>query len=240
VIELEKQRSASDPGYVCPASGLALIDMAWIEELTYVRRRVKRGDALFLANDQFASIYALRNGFFKTVQGLEDGREQVTGFQMSGEIMGMDGIDTGRYGSTALALEDSDVCVLPYALVANHSNRNDELQRQFHKVMSREIVREHGVMMLLGTMNAGERLAMFLLDLSRRFSARGYSASDFVLRMSRGDIGSYLAMKLETVSRAFTSLHNLGIVHVDGRHVQILDFADLERHRGQTSRRDRD
>ena len=165
----------------------------------------------------------MRSGFFKSSVVLEDGRDQVTGFHMAGEILGMDGIGTERHACDTTALEDSEVCVIPYT-------RLDEpaLQRQLHKVMSREIVRDHGVMMLLGTMRAEERLAAFLLNLSQRFVARGFSPSEFHLRMTREEIGSYLGLTLETVSRLFSRFQEDGLITVQQKHICILDIPGLK------------
>jgi CRP/FNR family transcriptional regulator len=157
-----------------------------------------------------------------------EGREQVTGFSMGGELLGMDGIGTGRYHGAAIALEDCEVCVLPYALIEEIAAEIPALQRRLHAVLSREIVRDHGVMMLLGSMRAEERLATFLLNLSKRFTARGYSPSDFHLRMTREELGSYLGLKLETVSRLFSRFHDDGLIEVQQKHVRILDSAGLE------------
>jgi CRP/FNR family transcriptional regulator len=214
---------------LCLPCGLAELDMSRIEELVYTRRRLKRGDSLYRAGDEFSSLYAVRSGFFKTVQTLEDGRDQVTGFHMAGEMLGMDGIGPEMHICNAVALEDSDVCVIPYSRLENLGHDMHGLQRQFHKVMSREIVREHGVMLLLGTMRAEERIATFLLNLSQRFTARGYSPSEFNLRMTREEIGSYLGLKLETVSRTFSRFHEDNLISVHQKHIRIIDVAGLKR-----------
>jgi len=159
---------------------------------------------------------------------LEDGRNQVTGFQMAGEILGMDGISGEAHTCNAVALEDSEVCVIPFGQLEHLSREIQTLQHHFHKVMSREIVRDHGVMMLLGTMRAEERLAAFLLNLSQRFTARGYSPAEFHLRMTRDEIGSYLGLKLETVSRAFSHFQEDGLISVQQKHIVILDHAGLK------------
>jgi CRP/FNR family transcriptional regulator len=212
---------------LCLTQGLQADDMRLFENVVYARRRIKRGEALFGAGDEFKSIYAVRSGFFKTSLVDGEGREQVTGFFMGGELLGMDGIGSGRYNSTAIALEDSEVCVLPYALIEEMAEDSPALRRQLHAVLSREIVRDHGVMMLLGSMRAEERLATFLLNLSKRFTARGYSPSDFHLRMTREELGSYLGLKLETVSRLFSRFHAEGLIEVQQKHVRILDIAGL-------------
>ena len=214
---------------MCLPAGLSTEDMQRIEGLVYARRRVKRGEALFNAGDTFGSIYAIRSGFFKTSVIDGEGREQVTGFCMGGELLGMDGLGAGRYNGTAVALEDSEVCVMPFSLVEDMSREIPALQRHLHSVLSREIVRDHGVMMLLGSMRAEERLATFLLNLSKRFLRRGYSSSDFHLRMTREEIGSYLGLKLETVSRLFSAFQKDELIDVQQKHVRIRDIAGLER-----------
>jgi len=203
-------------------------DMARVEQIVFARRRLKRGDSLFKAGDAFNALYAIRSGFLKTTVLNADGREQVTGFQMGGELLGLDGIGSGRYNGTAIALEDSEVCVLPFALIEELGREIPAIQRNLHSVLSREIVRDHGVMMLLGSMSAEERLAAFLLNLSRRFTARGYSPLDFHLRMTREEIGSYLGLKLETVSRLFSRFQSEGLIEVQQKHVRILDIPGLE------------
>jgi CRP/FNR family transcriptional regulator len=152
----------------------------------------------------------------------EDGREQVTGFQMAGEIIGMDGIVSDHHNCNAIALEDAEVCVMPFSDIEDLSRELPGLQRHVHKIMSREIVRENSVMMLLGNMRAEERLAAFLLNLVQRLHARGLSQSELVLRMTREEIGSYLGLKLETVSRAFSKFSEEGIIEVKQRYVKIV------------------
>jgi CRP/FNR family transcriptional regulator len=203
-------------------------DMARIEQVVFARRRLKRGDSLFKAGDPFNSLYAIRSGFLKTTVLNADGREQVTGFRMGGELLGLDGIGSGSYNGNAIALEDSELCVLPFALIEELGREVPAIQRNLHSVLSREIVRDHGVMMLLGSMSAEERLATFLLSLSRRFTARGYSASDFHLRMTREEIGSFLGLKLETVSRLFSRFQADGLIEVQQKHVRIREIAGLQ------------
>jgi CRP/FNR family transcriptional regulator len=213
---------------MCLPAGLCAEDMRRVEHVVYARRRVKRGEALFNAGDPFNAVYAVRVGFFKTSVVDREGREQVTGFFMGGELLGMDGVGTGTYNGAAIALEDSEVCVMPFALVEEMAREVPALQRHLHSVLSREIVRDHGVMMLLGSMRAEERLATFLLNLSRRFTRRGYSASDFHLRMTREELGSYLGLKLETVSRLFSKFQEDGLLEVNQKHVRIRDSEALE------------
>ena len=207
---------------LCLPCGLDGPETAALGDLIYTRRRVKRGESLYRAGSAFDSIFAVRSGFLKSSVVLEDGRDQVTGFHMAGEILGMEGIGTGSHNADVIALEDSEVCIIPYARLEEPG-----LQRQLHKVMSRELVRDQGVMMLLGTMRAEERLAAFLLNLSQRFLARGYSAQEFHLRMTRDEIGSYLGLSLETVSRLFSRFQDEGLISVQQRHIRILEVPGL-------------
>ena len=214
---------------LCIPGGVRAEDLPRFEKVVFARRRLKRGEALFNSGDEFKSIYAVRSGFFKSNIVDGEGREQVTGFFMGGELLGMDGIGTGRHNGTTIALEDSEVCVLPYALIEDLAHSLPALQRQLNTVLAREIVRDHGVMMLLGSMRAEERLATFLLNLSKRFTARGYSRSEFNLRMTREELGSYLGLKLETVSRLFSAFQKDGLIEVEQKYVRILDVDGLER-----------
>ena len=208
---------------VCLPCGLAGPSQALLDDIVYTRKRVKRGDTLYRAGEAFDSLYAIRCGFFKSRVVLEDGRDQVIGFHMAGEILGMDGIGADEHSADLIALEDSEVCVIPYGRL-----EQPDLQRQLHKVMSRELVRDQGVMMLLGTMRAEERLAAFLLNLSQRFLARGYAFNEFHLRMTREEIGSYLGLSLETVSRLFSRFQDEGLITVQQKHIRILDVAGLK------------
>ena len=202
---------------------LSVNDLDRIETIIQKRKRVKRGEQLFRNGDSFHSLYAIRTGFFKTSVGSTDGREQVTGFQMAGEIMGLDGIVSDRHTCDAVALEDAEVCIMPFDHIEELSREINALQHHVHKIMSREIVREHGVMLLLGSMRAEERVAAFLLNLTQRLHTRGFSQSELVLRMTREEIGSYLGLKLETVSRTFSKFQEDGIVEVKQKNLHILN-----------------
>ena len=197
-------------------------DDAALDGFVNTRKRIKRGSPLYRAADTFGSLYAIRSGFFKSRLVLEDGRDQVIGFHMAGELLGMDGIGTDRHSADTIALEDSEVCVIPYARL-----EQPEFQRSLHRMMSRELVRDQNVMLLLGTMRAEERLAAFLLNLSQRFRARGYSQTEFHLRMTREEIGSYLGLSLETVSRLFSKFQLEGLIAVHQKHVQIRNIGAL-------------
>ena len=169
------------------------------------RRKVRRGAALFRNGEHFTSLFAIRTGFFKTRVTAGDGRDQVTGFQMAGEISGWTASSATATPATRLRWRTAEVCVIPFDRSRELSREIGALQHHVPRIMSREIVREHGVMLLLGSMRAEERLAAFLLNLVQRLHARGFSRSELVLRMTREEIGSYLGLKLETVSRCFSS-----------------------------------
>jgi CRP/FNR family transcriptional regulator len=213
---------------LCMPLGLNDDEMKRIDEVVATRRKIARGETLFRNGEKFNALYAIRTGFFKTCISSEDGRDQVTGFQMAGEIIGLDGIVSDQHTCDAVALEDAEVCVMTFDRIEELSREINALQRHVHKIMSREIVREHGVMLLLGSMRAEERLAAFLLNLVQRLHARGFSQSELVLRMTREEIGSYLGLKLETVSRTFSKFVEDGIVEVKQRHVRILNTEALK------------
>ena len=208
---------------LCMPIGLTKEELDRIDSVVATRRKIKRGTPLFRNGEKFTSLYAIRTGFFKTRVASEDGRDQVTGFQMAGEVIGLDGIVNDHHTCDAVALEDAEVCVMPFDRIEELSREVTALQRHVHKIMSREIVREHGVMLLLGSMRAEERLATFLLNLVQRLHARGFSQSELILRMTREEIGSFLGLKLETVSRTFSKFADDGIVEVKQRHVRILN-----------------
>jgi CRP/FNR family transcriptional regulator, anaerobic regulatory protein len=214
---------------ICLPAGLTKDEMDLIDSrLVVSRRKVARGHRLFQAGDRFESLYALWTGFFKTAIASKEGREQVTGFQMAGELIGLDGIGNRVHEVDAVALEDSQVCVIPYTELESLAHELNSFQQQFHRVMSREIVRNHGVMLLLGSMHAEERLAAFLLNLVHRQRARGFSSSAIVLRMSREEIGSFLGLKLETVSRTFSRFQANGLLFVRHRQIQVVDPVGLQ------------
>ena len=213
----------------CLSGGVSAEDLERVAGIVYTRCRIKRGELLFRTGGESRCLYAIRSGFFKTSLIDDDGREQVTGFFMAGELLGMEGFGGGGYKDSAIALEDSDVCMMPYALIEKIAREVPSFQRRLHVMLAREIVRGHAVMLLLGSMSAEQRLATFLLDLSRRYLRRGYSGSRFLLRMKREEIGSYLGLKIETVSRLFTAFRQDGLLDVQYRQVSNVDLQGLER-----------
>ena len=217
------------PGAIDPQT------VAQIDDLVNHRRRLRRGDHLYRAGALLASLYAVRSGTLKSCVLHEDGREQVAGFHMMGDILGLDAIGGGRHMCDIVALEDCEVCEIPFAGLEQLSRELPSLQHQLHRILSREIARDYGVMLLLGSMKAEERLAAFLLNLSQRFAARGYSATEFHLRMTREEIGSYLGLKLETISRVLSRFQHDGLIKVHHKHLRILDAERLRAILGQTA-----
>ncbi len=214
---------------LCMPAELSAAELARLDAIICATRSVKRGDTLYRAGDAFHSIYAVRAGSFKTVVMHRDGREHVTGFQIPGEALGLDGVGAGQHSCDAIALEDSAVCIIPFAQLEVICREVKPMQHHIYQMMSSEIVRESSQMMLLGTMSAEQRVATFLLNLSRRFKARGFSAAEFHLRMTREEIGCYLGMKLETVSRMFSKFQRERLVHANGKTIRIVDPEGLAR-----------
>ena len=214
---------------LCLSDGLDAEALTQIDELVAARTRLHKGDTLFRAGDRFTSLYAIRSGSCKTISLTVDGHSQVAGYHMAGEIIGVDGIGNDRYGCQAVALEDTEVCVLPFERLEAFGRKHLRFQHNVHRLLSLEIARQSKVMVLLGTMLAERRLAVFLLDLADRYRARGYSSCEFVLRMTREEIGSYLGLKLETVSRLFSRFQRDGLLQVQGRVVKLLDRTSLRR-----------
>ncbi|VWB95348.1 Crp/Fnr family transcriptional regulator [Burkholderia lata] len=213
----------------CLPQALTPDDFARVDAMICTTRHIKRGDTLYRAGDTFNSIYAVRTGSFKTVVMHRDGDAQVTGFQIAGESLGLDGVHTGRHNGDAIALEDSTVCIIPFGQLEQMCREVQSMQHHVYQMMSGEIVRESALMLLLGTMSAEQRVAAFLLNLSTRFKARGYSAAEFVLRMTRDEIGEYLGMKLETVSRMLSKFQQKGLVAAQGKQIRIVDSEGLAR-----------
>ncbi|MGR2662216.1 fumarate/nitrate reduction transcriptional regulator Fnr [Chromobacterium haemolyticum] len=213
---------------LCLPVGLNREELTQLDAVIRQSRRLKRGEYLFRSGEGFRSLFAVRTGFFKTSVASQDGREQVTGFHMSGELMGLDGISANVHGCDAIALEDSEVCELPFSRMESLGREIPTLQHHFYRLMSREIVRDQNVMLLLGNMKAEERLAAFLLNLSQRLSTRGFAANDFILRMSREEIGSFLGLKLETVSRTLSKFQQQGWIMVDHKHIQLVMVDELK------------
>ena len=214
--------AASEPLSALPAE-VAMI----VTQVAACKQRVRQGEFLFRSGGPFNALFVVRAGMFKTILIDSEGREQVTGFHMTGEVLGLDGIETEHCQSSAVALEDSEVWEIPFSLLEALCRQDRAMQRMFHRLMSREIQRDDLMMLLLGSMSAEERLAAFLVNLSQRLTERGYSPVRFVLRMSRREIGSYLGLTLETVSRVFSRFQRDGLVRAELKAVELKDLERL-------------
>lgn len=207
---------------LCLPLGLTVDELEHADLMVANRQSVPRGQALFHHGDTFQSVFAVRTGFFKTRTLGPDGHELVTGFRMAGDLIGLEGLGDDRHVGDALALEDSQVCVIPYSQLMELLRTLPSLQRQFHRLLGREIARDLAVR-LPGRMRAETRVAAFLMDLAERLQARGFSGSSLVLRMTRAEIGSFLGLTLETVSRAFSALQGRHWIEVHQRDVRLAD-----------------
>jgi CRP/FNR family transcriptional regulator len=213
---------------LCLPMGLDDADITRLDEVIGKRRRIARDERLYQMGEPFRNLYAIRFGHFKTYQVNAAGEQQITGFQMAGELLGMDAISGDRHQCDAVALEDSEVCEIPFSRLEELFGQVPTLLRHFHRIMSQEITREQNVMLLLGNMRAEQRFAVFLINLSARYAARGYSPSSFQLRMSREDIGNYLGLTIESVSRLLSRFKKQGWIAVDKREVTLLEPVHLK------------
>ena len=213
---------------LCLPTGLGADAMRELDTLVATRQRFKRGVPIFQSGDRFTALYAIRSGSCKTTLSDQSGREQVTGYHLMGDMIGFDGIATGRHQCQAVSLENTEVCEVPFARLEELSSRLRPLQRNLHRLLSREVARDENLLLVLGSMGTEERIAAFLLNLSRRYRQRGYSATEFVLRLTRREIGSYLGMELETVSRLMSRFQSQGLIEIEKRLVRLLDLQALK------------
>ncbi len=221
VAEAKAHCQHCDMHPVCHPSSLNATQLESLEQWFPTRRRLKRGEALYEVGEPFNAIYAVRSGFFKTLLPSQQQRDQITGFQMTGEILGLDGIGSGFHACQAIALEGSEVCMMPYGSVDELASNLPTLHAHLNKLMSQRIVQDQTAFQVLANLRSESRLAAFLIDLGKRFAALGYSPNSFVLRMTREEIGSYLGLSLETVSRLFSRFQEDGLVDVQTRHLHV-------------------
>jgi CRP/FNR family transcriptional regulator, anaerobic regulatory protein len=208
----------------CAAAG---IERPLVDALIHARRTMGRGRTLFRGGDPFSDLYVVRDGQFKTRVVLEDGRDQVTGFHMAGDVLGLDAVAAGIHRSDAVALDDAEVGVLDFASLASLARRSPDVQRWLCRVMSQQIVQLQSTTAMLGRMRADERVASFLMNLAQRGAPQHPACATLELHMTRVELGSHLGLTLETVSRCFSKLHEQGIVHVHRRTIRLLDLDAL-------------
>jgi CRP/FNR family transcriptional regulator len=205
------------------------IDGHDLEELDTIIKRpqaYKRGERLFESGARFHSIFAIRSGSIKSFVS-ENGSEQVTGFHLPGELLGLEAIHSNAYATTTQAMESTCLCEIPFNRLQSLGKRLPVLQQQLLAVLSREIQHDHEMVKILGRNSAEERLAALMVNFSERYKNRGFSSTEFNLSMSRNDIGSYLGLAVETVSRIFSRFQKKGLLEVQRRHISIVDLISL-------------
>lgn len=200
-----------------------------LDDLILFRKKIKHGATIYHSGSPFKALYAVKSGYVKTETLLEDGRIQVTGFYMPGEILGFDGIATGEHGCTSVALDDSEICIIAFDVENGFHQSSVALGHHFYQMMSREIVRNYTMMLLLGSMQTEERVAAFLLNLSERFFLRGYPPLELKMRMKREEIASYLGMKIETLSRVLSKFQEQGLLEVHHKNIRIVHLNGLKK-----------
>ncbi|NVJ61446.1 MAG: fumarate/nitrate reduction transcriptional regulator Fnr [Gammaproteobacteria bacterium] len=212
---------------LCLPVMLAEAEVEHLDSIVQRSRPVRKGEHLYSANETFENVFAIRSGSLKSYTLSEDGIEQITGFHLPGEIVGLDAITDHQHPSFAKALETSSICAIPFEKLEVLARQMPGLQQQIFKVMSQEIREDQELMMLLNKKSADERLAAFLINLSQRFARRGLSSAVFHLTMTRSDIGNYLGLAVETVSRLFTKFQQKQLIKVQDKEVTILDIESL-------------
>jgi CRP/FNR family transcriptional regulator len=213
-------------GELCLPRGLSPDETERFEQIVHRSRPIQPGEHLFRAGDQFRSVASVRTGCFKSYVIDHEGQEQVLGFHLPGEIIGLDAIHSCAHVANVVALDTSAVCGLTFDTVTSMARYMPELQAELFRVMSQRISELETI---AGDLSADERIGMFLISLSERFSRRGYSDKEFILAMSRRDIASYLRLATETVSRVLARFQKSGVVKVDRKQVRILDMEELKR-----------
>lgn len=213
---------------LCLPFGLAGEDLKALDQLIMRRRRLTKGESLYRVDDPLRSLYAVRSGAVKSTSLMEDGRAQIIGFYLPGELLGMDAINTDKHPCTVKALEATEVCEIPFHELEDLAHKLPTLQHQLLRLMSREMGNEEQSLIMLGHMNAEERLAACLLSFSNRYQRLGRDAGRFKLSMSRQDLGDYLGLALETVSRLFSRFQEAGLIETQGRNVVLLDLARIQ------------
>ncbi|MEX2469603.1 MAG: fumarate/nitrate reduction transcriptional regulator Fnr [Pseudohongiellaceae bacterium] len=212
---------------LCLPIALNKTEIHQLDEIVERNRPYKKGEHIYRQNDAFKSVYAVRSGSFKSYVLSDNGQGRVTGFFLPGEIIGMDGIASQRYGNSIQALEHSSICEIPFSQLERLSHQLPNLQHHFFAIMGNEIAKDQQIHTLLSSYSAEERTASFLLGLSSRYARVSLSPKRFLLPMTRSDIGEYLGLTVETVSRIFTSLQRKGLVGVKNREIELLDIAAL-------------
>jgi len=230
VEDLNRQTNCSTCSirYLCFPMAMSEEDMTQLDSLVKKRQKVRKKEYLFRQGDEFKSFYAIRVGFFKSIITSSQGEEKILGFNMSGELVGLDGFASNKHESSVIALDDSEVCIIDDKKIDELSQTFHPLQNYLQKVLSTEIVRNNNLLISMSSMNAEQKISTFLLNLGQRFKMRHQSENQFLLRMSRDEIGSYVDLTIETVSRTLGKLESMGIIKVDNKLIKIKDISKLK------------
>lgn len=229
IAELKNHCKTCSLYNLCLPMGLEHGDLEKLDDVIKRRQSFDKNKFLFRSGDSLKSVYAVRSGSFKTYLTNPDGTEQIIGFSMPGELLGMDAISSEKHACSAKALETSSVCEIPFDHLESLAREIPGLQRQLLRLMSQEIQQDQNQMLLLAQMPADTRLASFLLGLSERLNKRGYASKDFNLSMSRGDIANLLGMAVETISRLLSHFQDIGLLKVERKHITVLNLDELRK-----------
>jgi CRP/FNR family transcriptional regulator len=213
---------------LCFPHGMAVEHLGALDAMVERRRALHKGDYIYRDGDTAVAIYAVRSGCLKTVVESPNGDEQIVGFHMAGELVGLDGFLDDKHTCSCISLETSSVCELPVAGLEQLCEQVPALQKQLRRIMGKEVTTDHAMLLMLGKMSAEEKLASFLLSISRRMEERHWKADDFVLSMPRQDIANYLGLAVETVSRLFAHYQEEGVIEVDRRRIHIRQMQRLQ------------
>ncbi|MHB1667348.1 MAG: helix-turn-helix domain-containing protein [Thiomonas sp.] len=211
----------------CLPISLPQDELVRMRDIMQTTIRLTKGERLFESGQPMDKVFSVHAGSFKSMISSPDGRQQIVGFHVPGELMGLEGFSARIYMTDVIALEDGEACEIDVRILENNARELPTLQHQIHCLIGNRLARAQQDQFVLGSMQADERLARFLLDLSERYKSRGLSPEEFVLRMSREEIGSYLGLKLETISRLMSRFHQAGLVHVAQRQVRITNREGL-------------
>jgi CRP/FNR family transcriptional regulator len=220
---------------LCIPYSLNETELNRLDDIIERKKPIQKGQEIFKAGEEMKSLYAIRSGTLKSYTITEQGDEQITAFHLAGDLVGFDSISSGQHPSFAQALETSMICEIPYDTMDSLSVTMPKLRQQILRLMSNEIVGDQNMILLLSKKNAEERLASFIHNLSVRYAARGFSPREFRLSMTRGDIGNYLGLTVETISRLLGRFQKTGMIAVKGKYITILDESQLSELAGSAS-----
>ncbi len=218
---------------LCIPYSLNETELERLDQIIERKKPIQKGQEIFKAGQEMKCLYAIRSGTLKSYTITEQGDEQITAFHLAGDLVGFDGISSGIHPSFAQALETAMICEIPYDTLDTLSTTMPKLRQQILRMMSTEIISDQNMILLLSKKNAEERLASFIHNLSMRFASRGFSPREFRLAMTRGDIGNYLGLTVETISRLLGRFQKSQMIAVKGKYISILDEAMLAEMAGE-------